>query len=79
MKKKLTRSRDSRMISGVMGGIGEYFSVDPNLMRLGFVIFFLMTGVFPGAFIYLAAVFLIPEAHVVHRGSPNASDDVSPI
>lgn len=37
--KKLHRSRDQRMIAGVCGGIGEYFDLDPTLVRLGFVIF----------------------------------------
>ena len=27
--KKLTRSREHRMICGVCGGLGEYFGVDP--------------------------------------------------
>ena len=28
--KKLTRSREHRMICGVCGGLGEYFGVDPS-------------------------------------------------
>ena len=27
--KKLTRSREHRMICGVCGGLGEYYGVDP--------------------------------------------------
>ena len=37
--KRLYRSRDERMISGVCGGIAKYFNVDPTLIRLLFVIF----------------------------------------
>ena len=33
--KKLYRSRQNRMICGVCGGVGEYFNIDPTLIRLG--------------------------------------------
>ena len=32
--KRLFRSRDNRIIAGVCGGIGEYFDVDPVLIRV---------------------------------------------
>lgn len=35
---KLTRSQSERMIAGVCGGLAQYFSVDPTLVRLLFVI-----------------------------------------
>ena len=37
--KKLYRSRTSKMLCGVCGGIGEYFNIDPTLIRLLFVLF----------------------------------------
>ena len=36
--KKLYRSRNSRMISGVCGGLAEYLNIDPVVVRLIFVI-----------------------------------------
>ncbi len=42
MEKKLYRSLDDSMLAGVCGGIGEYFDVDPTLIRIlfvGFVVF----------------------------------------
>ncbi len=44
MEKRLYRSRNDRVISGVCAGLGQYFNVDPVLMRvlavvLGFVSF----------------------------------------
>lgn len=36
--KKLYRSKESRMVCGVCGGIAEYFNIDPTLIRLGFVL-----------------------------------------
>ena len=38
MSKKLTKSINSRMICGVCGGIGEYFHIDPTMIRLIWVI-----------------------------------------
>src|SRR5450756_164773 len=34
----LYRSRQSRVIAGVAGGLGHYFNVDPVLFRIGFVL-----------------------------------------
>jgi phage shock protein PspC (stress-responsive transcriptional regulator) len=34
MEKKLYRSRDERMIWGICGGLGQYFGVDPTLIRV---------------------------------------------
>jgi len=35
--KKLYRSDTDKMIGGVCGGIAEYFTLDPTLVRLGFI------------------------------------------
>ena len=32
--KRLYRSRTSRYLAGVCGGIGEYFNIDPNIVRI---------------------------------------------
>ena len=42
--KKLTRSRDHRMLSGVAGGIADYFGIDSNLVRLVFCVLALVTS-----------------------------------
>ena len=36
--KKLYKSRDNRMISGVCAGIAEYFNMDPTIIRLAWVL-----------------------------------------
>ena len=54
--KRLYRSRDDRMIAGVCGGLGEYFSVDPVLVRLGFLLLALTTGVGFVAYLIMAVV-----------------------
>lgn len=58
---KLYRSRDSKMVAGVLGGLGEYFSVDPTLLRLAFVALVLWTnGPFVIAYIVMAIVVPYP-------------------
>ena len=63
---KLYRSRENRMLGGVCGGLGEYFDIDPALVRVLFV-FGAFLGI-PGALvlIYLVILVLVPqEAPVV--------------
>ena len=59
--KRLYRSSDNKVFAGILGGLGEYFDVDPVLLRLGFVFLLLATAVIPGAIAYAAAVFIVPR------------------
>lgn len=59
MEKKLYRSRGNRVLGGVCGGIGEYFEIDPVLVRLIFLILFFVAGV--GFLGYIIAWIIIPE------------------
>lgn len=57
--KNLRKSSDKK-ICGVCGGIGEYFNIDPTLIRLIFLILlFISFGTV--AIIYIVASFIIPE------------------
>jgi phage shock protein PspC (stress-responsive transcriptional regulator) len=38
MTKRLYRSRQNKMIAGVAGGLGEYFEVDPVIVRAIFIL-----------------------------------------
>ena len=59
--KRLTRSRNNKMISGVCGGIGEFFGVDPNLVRVAFVLLGLSTSTTSFIIIYIISTMIIPE------------------
>lgn len=59
MEKKLYRSRNDRIISGVCGGVAEYFSVDTTLIRLLWVITVLFAGT--GVLAYILCIIIIPE------------------
>ena len=70
--RRLYRSRKSRVIAGVCGGIAEYFNVDPVLVRI-IAILFLFTG---GAALvaYIVGMIIIPRApdqeHPVREPAP---------
>lgn len=59
--KRLTRSTENRVISGVCAGIGDYFDLDPVVVR---VIFVVGTLIGIGVFIpvYIALIFIMPDA-----------------
>ena len=58
--KKLFRSVQNRMICGVCGGIGEYFNVDPTLIRLAVAVL-TVVSCFSGILFYIIAAVIIPE------------------
>jgi phage shock protein C len=56
--RRLYRSRKDRIIAGVCGGIGEYFAVDPNIIR---IIWLLVGLTGTGIVAYILAWAIIPE------------------
>ena len=60
LKKKLYKSDRDKMIGGVCAGIGEYFDIDPTLVRLGFVALCALAG--GGLLAYIVALIIIPRA-----------------
>ena len=59
--KKLYRSRTNRILFGVCGGLGEFFGIDPTVVRL----LFAAGTIFSGGLlllVYLAMIFVVPEA-----------------
>ena len=57
--KRLYRSRENAMLAGVCGGIGEYFDIDPTIVRLAWVILGFCGGV--GLWAYVIAAVIIPQ------------------
>jgi phage shock protein PspC (stress-responsive transcriptional regulator) len=56
--RRITRSRDDRVIGGVCGGLGRYFNTDPLLFRIGAIALAFLGGA--GLLLYLAALLLMP-------------------
>ncbi len=58
--KHLYRSRENRIVAGVFGGVGEYFSIDPVLLRIIFIIVLIVTAIVPCLLVYVISMFVIP-------------------
>jgi phage shock protein C len=58
--KKLYRSRHNKMLFGLCGGLGDYFKIDPTLIRIAFVILeFATVGLL--IFGYLIVALIVPK------------------
>ena len=57
--KKLYRSSTNYKLAGVCGGIGEYFNIDPTLVRLGWIVFSVAGG--SGLLAYIIAALVMPK------------------
>ncbi|QQK81555.1 PspC domain-containing protein [Salicibibacter cibi] len=58
--KRFVRSANSRIITGVCGGIGQYFNIDPIIIRILAVIsLFISLGI--TLLIYLLLTVLVPS------------------
>ncbi|RLI98279.1 MAG: PspC domain-containing protein [Candidatus Aenigmatarchaeota archaeon] len=57
--KRLYRSGNDRIIGGVCGGLGEYFGIDPVIIRLAWVLFSLVYGA--GILLYIIAWIIVPR------------------
>src|SRR6516165_4843792 len=67
--RRLTRSRTDRKLAGVCGGLGEYFGIDPVIIRILVVVLTIFGG--SGLLLYAAGWLLIPdegEEHSVVQG-----------
>ncbi len=59
-QKKLTRDTRNKMLGGVCSGIGNYFGVDPTIVRVVWVLLALGAGF--GVLAYIVCWLVIPEA-----------------
>lgn len=59
--KHLYRSETNATLFGILGGLGEYFDLDPTVLRLAFVCALIVTGLFPLTLAYLVALFIVPK------------------
>ena len=57
--KRLLRIRQGRIVAGVCAGLGAYFGVDVNLVRLAFGVLTVSYGL--GILLYLIAWLILPE------------------
>jgi len=60
MRKELRRSPTERKLFGVCGGLGQYFNIDPTIVRIVFV-FIVLASFGWGLLIYILLAILMPE------------------
>lgn len=61
-KRRLVKSRTNKKLAGVCGGLGEYFGIDPTLIRIGFVIATVFGGGFPAIPLYIVLAIIMSNA-----------------
>ncbi len=82
MAKRLYKSSDKK-ISGVCGGIAEYFSIDPSIVRILWAVLTFVTSGFPGIILYIVMAFVLPDrpssefdwSESTARENPNSESD----
>ena len=58
MNRRLYRCRHDRKVSGVAGGVAEYFDADPSLVRVLWILSIFFGGL--GLFLYIAMAIVVP-------------------
>lgn len=60
--RRLYKSRSDRRVCGVLGGLAEYFGLDPSLVRIAYVLVTIFTLGLPGILLYFLMVIIVPRA-----------------
>ncbi len=60
MTKKLYRSQNNKILTGLLGGLAEYFDLDASLIRLGFIVLVVLTGIVPFVLAYIIGALVVP-------------------
>ncbi len=63
MKKKLYRSSRGKILVGVCTGLGEYFDIDPVLIRALFIVALFSGGI--GAMLYIVLWMIMPKEETI--------------
>ncbi len=56
----LRRSRQNKMIGGVVGGLADHYKIDPTLARVIFILVSVLSAAFPGILVYVLLWAVIP-------------------
>ena len=71
MPKRLIKSTNKKLF-GVAGGLADYFNVDPTLVRVGFVVLFIICV--PASLVgYIALAILMPSPNPVTQVEPDSA------
>lgn len=59
--KKLYRSTNNKMLSGVCAGFADFIGIDPTIVRVIYALVSFFTAGFPGVIVYIMLAIIIPE------------------
>lgn len=69
VKRRLTKSKDDRVIEGVCGGLAEYFEIDSVIVRLVFLISVFINGF--GILLYIILMIVMPKHDIEEQSQPS--------
>ena len=59
--RRLCKSRKEKMVDGVLGGIAEYFGVDPTLVRIAYLVLLVLYNPLGFVILYVLLAIVMPE------------------
>lgn len=59
-EKRLYRSRSNKILCGVLGGLGDYFNVDPTVLRVAYALLSVFVLGSP-IILYIVCALIIPK------------------
>ncbi|QIL50345.1 PspC domain-containing protein [Weissella coleopterorum] len=62
MKQKIYRSKQDKVLAGLLGGLAEYFGWNSQILRIIYLLLVIFTGFFPFGILYLLLLLVIPES-----------------
>ncbi|MBA3732917.1 PspC domain-containing protein [Patescibacteria group bacterium] len=73
--KKLYKSEKDNVLTGVIGGIAEYYEIDSTILRLIYILIVILTGIVPGIIGYIIASLVVPQRSKVSPVSEAVSSE----
>ncbi len=71
------RSEQNKFLGGVCGGLGEYFNIDPNIIRLIFILLTVFGGF--GLIIYLILWVILPTQSQTSSGNDRLKENLNDV
>lgn len=78
MNDRLYRTVDDRVLAGVCGGLAVRLGLDPSLVRVGYAIVALLTGIFPLLVLYVIMAAVVPEEPTGFAGAGRSPPHPAP-
>lgn len=76
-KRPIRRSRDERMLGGVLGGLADWLDWDPSVARVAWILLTVFTGFALGAIAYAILWVFVPLEEP--RAVPDVSHTAHPV